>query len=237
MRLSRRQMWHDTPGTLSSESLATREIRKQVALLSDGHRQAFWTFGQAPIYGQTPTEQGIFWTNCIDVVDCGGGGNEAKRDSCASSCQTEHFLSGGEDILNDSCAAMYILTSRLNHSCAPNVIWRSELGGDGQLATVAARDIEEGEEILISYMRAEATSYGEAVSLPHYLQRWYGFTCCCGHCQGAMPIAAQSIWAQVLASGGGVQGGTPSQGFAGVGASGNSGNVVLSEDPDEVDFI
>ena len=29
------------------------------------YREAFWAFGQAPVYGNTPNAQGIFWTNCI----------------------------------------------------------------------------------------------------------------------------------------------------------------------------
>ena len=37
------------------------------------HREAFWTFGAAPVYGETPTAQGIFWTNCIGEHRCAAG--------------------------------------------------------------------------------------------------------------------------------------------------------------------
>ena len=65
--LSRHQKWLDQQGTISGDSEASREIKRQVALLSEADRAEFWEFGQAPIYGEIPSEHGIFWTNCIDV--------------------------------------------------------------------------------------------------------------------------------------------------------------------------
>eukprot|EP00802_Teleaulax_amphioxeia_P015687 Tamp_15783.p2 GENE.Tamp_15783~~Tamp_15783.p2 ORF type:complete len:131 (-),score=18.33 Tamp_15783:673-1065(-) len=130
---------------------------------------------------------------------------------------------------------MFIRTCRLNHSCAPSVRIKWQ---NGALNSVATRDIASGEELLLSYMRPELDGHGEALSLPQYLQDWYGFVCSCGHCVASMPLAAQGVWAQVFA-GAGAAGGGGSEVAGGQRqvAVGRCPGPVLSEDPDDMDFI
>ena len=59
--------WH-VAGFLLGELLkahARTHRRQHAHTYTHTHREAFWTFGQAPVYGEKPTAQGIFWTNCI----------------------------------------------------------------------------------------------------------------------------------------------------------------------------
>ena len=186
--LSRHQQWHPAQA-------APRAIEEQVALLPDAQREEFWKFGAAPVYGQTPSAHGIFFTNCIDATHG---------------------------------ASMYLLTSRLNHACVPNVSWRC---GAEALMTVAVRDIQPGEELLVSYMRHGKDSHGEVISLPHYLQHWYGFSCACGHCAAAVPRSSQTVWAAVLPSN------LSSESGGGRGQLKSAEGFLVSTDPDEMVFI
>ena len=48
---------------------------------------------------------------------------------------------------------VYYISSKLNHSCQPNVY----LTSDGQI--IAIRDIQKGEELLISYLKRDSSLY------------------------------------------------------------------------------
>ena len=59
--------WEDQERALSATSASSAAIRGEVAKLDREAAAAFWSFGQAPAFGDEPTAQGIFWTNCIGV--------------------------------------------------------------------------------------------------------------------------------------------------------------------------
>jgi len=66
----------------------------------------------------------------------------------------------------DTFAAM------LNHDCEPNVTWHSE---GRELHIVATRDIQEGEELLMSYIENREKRREK-------LWSWWGIDCSCKLC-------------------------------------------------------
>eukprot|EP01065_Artemidia_motanka_P016598 TRINITY_DN20229_c0_g1_i1.p1 TRINITY_DN20229_c0_g1~~TRINITY_DN20229_c0_g1_i1.p1 ORF type:complete len:263 (+),score=39.47 TRINITY_DN20229_c0_g1_i1:83-871(+) len=77
--------------------------------------------------------------------------------------------------------ALFDFGSRFNHSCRPNATARARSCGDeseAQLRIVAGRDLQEGEEIEISYL-AEGLS-GECRR--QRLREKWGFECSCAMC-------------------------------------------------------
>ena len=91
--------------------------------------------------------------------------------------------------------AMYSTTCKMNHSCDPNVVVlykRSGYGSQHPLTAfcVALRDIAEGDELTISYIDQDRTSYAERQQALSY----YGFVCTCRKCEhDAAADAAQEV--------------------------------------------
>ena len=85
-----------------------------------------------------------------------------------------------EDDLPDSAKTVDLFPgiARINHSCSPNVL-PCERRGEW-VSTRALRDIEEGEELLSSYILhlAPASSRRAALAAPPW-----SFDCCCGACR------------------------------------------------------
>lgn len=73
-------------------------------------------------------------------------------------------------------AAVFLHTSRFNHSCVPNACfsWNEAIGKE---TIHTMRDVEEGEEIVISYVDMEHDKRLRAWELRHY-----GFVCGCEAC-------------------------------------------------------
>lgn len=73
-------------------------------------------------------------------------------------------------------AAVFLHTSRFNHSCNPNACfsWNASIGKE---TIHSMRDIKEGEEITISYVDMEHDKRLRAWELKHY-----GFVCDCPAC-------------------------------------------------------
>ena len=72
----------------------------------------------------------------------------------------------------------YSTVARLNHSCDPNIEWRS-VDGTNKLEFVALRDISEGEELFISYIDQTKSREDRNAEL----KSLYGFTCTCVRCR------------------------------------------------------
>ncbi|KFZ16869.1 hypothetical protein V502_04861 [Pseudogymnoascus sp. VKM F-4520 (FW-2644)] len=75
------------------------------------------------------------------------------------------------------------LYSMFNHSCAPNVDWEH---GDSNstLRMFALRDVDEGEELFISYIRPLTMEYAER---QESLLPWLGMECECERCKAERP--------------------------------------------------
>ncbi|GLB43047.1 putative SET (Su(var)3-9, Enhancer-of-zeste, Trithorax) domain containing protein [Lyophyllum shimeji] len=86
--------------------------------------------------------------------------------------------------------AVFLNTSRCNHSCGPNARWEWDTASFA-LYLSAVRPIQQGEEITIAYT-ACTRPRGERHSTLH---AQYGFTCACTYC--ALPCAAASDAARV----------------------------------------
>lgn len=80
---------------------------------------------------------------------------------------------------------LYPWASRLNNSCDPNVL-HDISSADGVLYCVAARDIEEGDELCISYVGAYLTHEARQM---HFRTLW-DFTCGCPRCLGSLGVSA-----------------------------------------------
>lgn len=85
------------------------------------------------------------------------------------------------NFLNNEGVALYHLQSTCNHSCIPNAE-PSFLHNNHRLSLVATRDIEEGEEILISYLDECALNRSRH-SRRKELMRNYLFICDCPKCE------------------------------------------------------
>ncbi|KAF4313915.1 hypothetical protein GTA08_BOTSDO01525 [Botryosphaeria dothidea] len=73
------------------------------------------------------------------------------------------------------CAATYHVQSKLNHSCANNMLQTTL--SDGSQCMMAVRNIKAGEELTCPYMEARKTYSERQTHL-----RLYGFTCMCPMC-------------------------------------------------------
>ncbi|KAK5993499.1 SET domain-containing protein 5 [Cladobotryum mycophilum] len=76
-----------------------------------------------------------------------------------------------------NCGGLFLETSRINHSCRHNAqnTWNENLQ---RLTIHALRDIEEGQEITITYL-ASTSTYAER---HHFLKEKFGFDCKCELC-------------------------------------------------------
>lgn len=96
---------------------------------------------------------------------------------------TGSFERGMDQKINDQVspeiAAFYPLTSRINHSCSPNVQVRSQQFVDSHIDAVAVTDIAAGTEICISYIHIGRKS---TVSRQRELNAKYMFQCTCTKC-------------------------------------------------------
>lgn len=90
--------------------------------------------------------------------------------------------------------AVFPLLSRINHSCAPNAAWSyiggGGSGGDGggdtrRIAVRALRPIAEGEQVLVSYLSAQASLALSREERRAVFRDSWGFVCRCRVCRGA----------------------------------------------------
>jgi SET and MYND domain-containing protein 5 len=82
---------------------------------------------------------------------------------------------------------MFALASMINHSCEPNVDFEF-LSNNSTLSVIARRDIQEGEEILHSYVSEDLNAEDRILSL-----FGYGFLCKCARCERECPEAVELV--------------------------------------------
>ncbi|EFX89935.1 SET and MYND domain-containing 5 protein [Daphnia pulex] len=85
------------------------------------------------------------------------------------------------DFLNNEGSALFAIQSACNHSCEPNCISTFPFSNH-TVALVASKDLEEGEEIFISYLDECAQSRSRH-SRRKILKENYLFHCNCSRCQ------------------------------------------------------
>lgn len=119
---------------------------------------------------------------------------------------TDGKLSRGMDrIVEDRVApevvALFPLTARMNHSCQPNAVVKSQEFMDCHMDLVAKRDIAVGEEILISYIGLGPTVGKKSrYRRQRELQAKYLFLCDCDECQREQEINPDyrvSVWGSI----------------------------------------
>ena len=106
---------------------------------------------------------------------------------------------GKDDLGYDMGEVVFDRVSRINHSCEPNVTFHvswSEEYNTMINSIVAARDMELGEEVCISYLPLSMP----AVQRRRDFQRHWGFTCDCLSCrrdsaESVMPVASRAVQA------------------------------------------
>ncbi|KAF2217151.1 hypothetical protein CERZMDRAFT_81109 [Cercospora zeae-maydis SCOH1-5] len=92
-------------------------------------------------------------------------------------------------ILANGNLGVFEVSSRLNHSCVPNV-HHTNNPVLGKETVQAVRDIAPGEELQVNYMGAGATYEMQHVRLPK-LQDLYGFSCKCVACSDPTGLSDQ----------------------------------------------
>ncbi|KAF4999572.1 hypothetical protein FGRMN_2320 [Fusarium graminum] len=85
-----------------------------------------------------------------------------------------------------STCALFLEAARMNHSCAPNVLYRWN-NNIGKMTVHATKDIEENSEITINYL-GEIDGY---VVRQQKLKTAFGFDCACSLC--SLPVAARKF--------------------------------------------
>lgn len=90
----------------------------------------------------------------------------------------EFWLNGGGGGTGGRTRRLFLVTSRINHSCHPNA--RSRQTTDGRKVVTALRDIEEGEEVTLRYL--DHHRYGTRRAWREATERMWGFACNCRGC-------------------------------------------------------
>ena len=88
----------------------------------------------------------------------------------------------GKDRRQKTRSGIFLLASRINHSCIPNAYcaWNSDLGKKGRLTVYAIVYIPKHAEILIDYCYPDSFKSRDQ---RHQGRSNYGFTCTCTACQ------------------------------------------------------
>ncbi|GAA5851414.1 hypothetical protein JCM5353_006869 [Sporobolomyces roseus] len=139
-------------------------LDRQVSSLSEEDSKAFNQLAIAPPAKSEATSYGIAMTNGISIET---GPSE-----------------GG----------VFLLASRLNHSCRPSVAWRWD-SKEEKLRVQLVRSVKKGEELTVSYTPAMEQSGPRRATL----QRRYGFDCDCEVCSSPAELAASDYRRQLLA--------------------------------------
>jgi len=127
-----------------------------------------------------------------DLVDMGTGENTSpedrkekkRRDRRARYIRifrtNAYTLPGSSSSSAAAIVGMFPLVARINHSCAPNAANVWDPTGPGNRVIWASRDIEQGDEVLVSYAPLLRDTPARRERL-----RQYGFECACEVCAGA----------------------------------------------------
>jgi len=137
-------------------------LDRQVSSLSEEDSKAFNQLAIAPPAKSEATSYGIAMTNGISIET---GSSE-----------------GG----------VFLLASRLNHSCRPSVAWRWD-SKEEKLRVQLVRSVTTGEELTVSYTPAMEQSGPRRATL----QRRYGFDCYCEVCSSPAELAASDYRRQL----------------------------------------
>lgn len=141
----------------------------------DADRIAHWDILQA-FSRLSPTQQLYYW-QLSDPLS-------SSLESSVEDIVIAKF--DGNSFGLDSGGAIFVRPSRINHSCLPNVEWQwNEASGTFKLVVI--RDIELGEELTISYVRAAAWRQTGKVR-----ETQLSFPCDCPACQHETPYARAS---------------------------------------------
>lgn len=113
--------------------------------------------------------------------------HQANMKQVAQALGREHLERGMDRTIEEKVApeicAVFPLTARCNHSCEPNAQVRSQEFIDAHIDVVALRDLEAGEELLISYIPVGAgVGKRSTVQRRRELQAKYLFHCDCSRC-------------------------------------------------------
>lgn len=93
-------------------------------------------------------------------------------------CQSSYELGSNERKTN----LLLLLSSYMNHSCAPNI---ATLSFNGFQMAIVVRPIKRGEQLFISYLGLDAWSlclHNSLVRRQQYIQKMYKFKCSCARC-------------------------------------------------------
>lgn len=106
----------------------------------------------------------------------------SNKSELAQHLKIMSIFSANDFLLADQCAlGVFENVSRINHSCIPNVHFSNNAELSGKETVHAARDIEEGEELVANYIGGRA-NYQRAEQRRKYLSKHYGFVCQCDAC-------------------------------------------------------
>lgn len=152
--------------------MAAQAARNGVGIRTQSPFKTYYTslVRQAGERGSSKREQ--LMTDVAKALGSDGGNLERGMDRLV------------EEKVAPEVVALFPLTARMNHSCAPNAQVRSQEFVDCRMDLVATRDIGPGEEILISYIGGgPSVGRKSRYRRRRELQAKYLFMCECDECQ------------------------------------------------------
>ena len=164
-----------------------RELQEETALLVQLGYVEFWPHA---------VKDRRIAATCHAAVEAAPAAFLELEDAFASADgEAGRFLTNNVVLPGSGECAVYVLYSRINHSCEPNV--RVDLATDGALSVVALCDVQAGEEVLDNYL-AEMMMHGKDADATvrqemrrHLAERWR-FECACARCEREGPVPARS---------------------------------------------
>lgn len=170
---------HHLLGEEFSEKLVV--LREQVATLIGDEGMNGWLNldGFTHFFALLGTnQQGI---GCSSIAQWFSNLDETEKSDSLVEQLYAHLEEQAGQFLDCEGVGLYKLQSKLNHSCLPNAEIRFD-NGDNVLAVRALKDINEGEEICISYISCCKLDKSRH-SRQKYLMEQYLFVCDCLKCE------------------------------------------------------
>jgi hypothetical protein len=151
--------------------LAAMAARNGVGLMTQSPFKPYYAAVVRSIGGRGSAQHDAIKTQVASALGSSDGSLQRGMDRAVDELVAAHI------------SALFVLTARINHSCAPNASIQSQVFCDAHMDLVALRDIQRGEELTISYIgRGHGVGKKNTGRRRRELQSKYMFVCDCVDC-------------------------------------------------------
>ena len=152
----------------SSNIVPIQELKDQISHLSEEQKYRFYQLTPKDYFNKSQLAAAVR-ENCLQELDIFAT-NRLIQESIEE---------------DESINCMFIASSLINHSCAPNVHLDDISDSDNGLEVKAIKDIRKGEEVTFCYTKEGGLMTSSQMKTN--LQEDFGFDCKCGVCAGVIP--------------------------------------------------